>query len=134
MQVSIPTECKIYIYIHTCTHTWTWKYKQLHAHARDNSIEKFTEDIIEFNLERTWHLICDVSAKQHPDCSTTLWTMDLQFVLRIISQAVSILHWTLFCIPSTRSNADTSLDQQDIDLHFENQLKILHAYRAIYYQ
>ena len=73
------------------------------------------------------HLICDVSTQQHPDHSSTLWALHLQLVLRVVGQAVGILHRALLCIPSTRSNADISADQiwKQRDLYFSN-CRMLH--------
>lgn len=56
------------------------------------------------------HLVSDVPAEQDPDGSTTLWTLHLQLVLRVVGQAVGILHRALLCIPCTESDTDTVLD------------------------
>lgn len=76
------------------------------------------------------HLIRDVSAQQHPDHSSTLWALHLQLVLRVVGQAVSILHWALLCIPSTRSNADIASDQfwKQRDLDFSNCTMLLMSF------
>lgn len=78
--------------------------------TREIHTERFTEAVAELAVQ-SQHLVSDVPAEQDPDGSTTLWTLHFQLVLRVVGQAVGILHRALLCIPRTGSDTDMLLDQ-----------------------
>ncbi len=66
------------------------------------------------------YLVSDVSGEQHPHSSSPCWTLDLQLVLRIVGQAVDVLHWALLPIPTT---AEQTKPEQTLQAEWCSQIK-----------